>query len=503
MKKKRAQFVNVIRTLSIISLVTLAASIMLFQIAIRYREFNQRTEQMRANYIAQQRAMIKREVERVVETIQYHRSLSEQQTEKIVQQQVYAAYDIAQNIYQQNQTTHTDTEIQQMIVDALRPIRFNQGNGYYFIMRLDGTQLLLADKPEMEGLNLLEIQDANGNYVVKDMIGIAKQTGEGFHDYYWTKPDTEGNDHKKVSFIKQFEPYDWFIGTSLYVDDVEEQLKTDLLPFISDIQFGTDGYIFVGQWDGLSLAGPGTGQNVIDIEDADGMKVVRALINTAAAGGGYVDYRMPSVSNKENELKTSYTQGIDEWQWYVGAGVYIDDVEADIAELQAALTQKLRTEIQTTILITGVMILLLLLLFHLISRRLLNDLDLFVTFFNQAAHEDKEIDRKLVKFEELYLMAGDANTMLRDKIAAQRNLLEEKEQLNVTLRSIGDGVITTDTDGKVVLMNRAAEALTGWQEAEAVDRYLAEIFVIVNEYSRQSIENPVKKGERYILGTPS
>jgi PAS domain S-box-containing protein len=72
-------------------------------------------------------------------------------------------------------------------------------------------------------------------------------------------------------------------------------------------------------------------------------------------------------------------------------------------------------------------------------------------------------------------------------------LAQEKERLAVTLRSIGDGVITTDTTGRIVLLNKAAEALTGWKTEEATGRPLSEVFVIVNAHSRQPCEDPVAK----------
>jgi PAS domain S-box-containing protein len=76
---------------------------------------------------------------------------------------------------------------------------------------------------------------------------------------------------------------------------------------------------------------------------------------------------------------------------------------------------------------------------------------------------------------------------------AEEALAAEKERLAVTLRSIGDGVITTDTEGKIVLINKVAEDLTGWTQAEAFGRPVDEVFHIINEKSRAVLANPVEK----------
>ncbi len=76
---------------------------------------------------------------------------------------------------------------------------------------------------------------------------------------------------------------------------------------------------------------------------------------------------------------------------------------------------------------------------------------------------------------------------------AEKNLAAEKERLAVTLRSIGDGVITTDVNGKIVMLNKVAEKLTGWTQTEAGGRPFAEIFHIINEQTRKECENPVIK----------
>jgi PAS domain S-box-containing protein len=72
-------------------------------------------------------------------------------------------------------------------------------------------------------------------------------------------------------------------------------------------------------------------------------------------------------------------------------------------------------------------------------------------------------------------------------------IADEKERLAVTLRSIGDGVITTDTHGNITNMNNVAEELTGWKLHEAQGMPLSTVFNIINETTRKACENPVTK----------
>lgn len=77
--------------------------------------------------------------------------------------------------------------------------------------------------------------------------------------------------------------------------------------------------------------------------------------------------------------------------------------------------------------------------------------------------------------------------------AAERRLQESERRFATTLTSIGDGVVATDAVGRVTFLNPVAEQLTGWKLDEAVGRPLTEIFRIINEETRQIVENPVEK----------
>jgi len=75
----------------------------------------------------------------------------------------------------------------------------------------------------------------------------------------------------------------------------------------------------------------------------------------------------------------------------------------------------------------------------------------------------------------------------------QQRLEVQRERLAVTLRSIGDAVITTDTEGRVSFMNPVAEQTTGWPIADAQGQLLETVFHIVNEETRALVDNPVRK----------
>jgi PAS domain S-box-containing protein len=76
---------------------------------------------------------------------------------------------------------------------------------------------------------------------------------------------------------------------------------------------------------------------------------------------------------------------------------------------------------------------------------------------------------------------------------SREEVFKERERIAVTLSSIGDGVITTDTDARILFLNPVAEAITGFHAAEAIGRPLADVFHIVNETTRKPCESPVEK----------
>jgi len=94
---------------------------------------------------------------------------------------------------------------------------------------------------------------------------------------------------------------------------------------------------------------------------------------------------------------------------------------------------------------------------------------------------------------------GGFVTDLTDRVRAEQAVADERERLAVTLRSIGDGVIATDTEGRIVLLNQVAETLTGWSQAAAAGQPLSEVFRLLERPGGAPIPDPLE----HVRGRPA
>jgi signal transduction histidine kinase len=236
--------------------------------------FKKESEQMQRQFKSAQEGELKQRVENMLSLITDLQTELEESVRRNVQQRTHEAWSVADNLCRINKERKSPSELAELVREALRPIRYNNGRGYYFATSLDGVEQLFADRPELEGKNLLDMRDANGKMVIQDMIRIAREHQEGFYEYVWTKPGVTEESHRKISYIKYHPTLDWFIGTGEYIDDAEVDLKAEVIRRIEYERFDNGGYTFSGTLDGVSLAGPAKGRNMLEVFDNNGVKIV-------------------------------------------------------------------------------------------------------------------------------------------------------------------------------------------------------------------------------------
>jgi two-component system cell cycle sensor histidine kinase/response regulator CckA len=456
-KLSRAVLVN-------ITLVAAAAILVLgaYQIFDEYRNVTTDIEKMRAEYLADCKALLREQVSSAVDYIHYMRLQTETRLRDSIRSRVDDAIAIADHLLEHYGSIHNKVKLQELVREALRPIRFNQGRGYYFAFDLNGVEQLFADRPELEGQNMLELRGGQGEFVVRDMIELARKSGSGFYQYNWTKPGDEGNKHPKIAYVKLCKPLNWIIGTGEYRADVEEDIKKEIIARVEEIRYEGDNYVFISDWDGYALTEPGKGKNNLNVKDFNGLEIVKKLIALAKTGGGYLTYVMPKFEGLRNTTKLSYVTGIPEWRWYVGSGVYVDEIEAEIAIRRQTFRRMALVRIGVIISILVLMIGLAYLMARRFANRTRADYDRFENFFSSAASSESELDPAEIHFAELAALAESANRMVeaRSKGEYAQRTLERFFQISVDLLCIAD------LEGRFIRVNPAFEQTLGYTAAE-------------------------------------
>lgn len=96
-------------------------------------------------------------------------------------------------------------------------------DGYFFVYSLDGTNIVHPKLDYLVGNNWWDLQDPNGDYVIRNLIREARNGG-GFHRYSWHKPST-GQVEEKLAYAILLDKWGWMLGTGLYTDDIASEIR--------------------------------------------------------------------------------------------------------------------------------------------------------------------------------------------------------------------------------------------------------------------------------------
>lgn len=118
-------------------------------------------------------------------------------------------------------TGRDDDAIKQQAMRQLASLDYGS-DGYFFLYNDQGVNLMHPRQPELVGLNLSAMTDANGLHPVRLMMDKAKQGG-GFVEYSWHKPSA-GGPAPKIVYVTPMPRWHWWIGTGIYTDDLERVL---------------------------------------------------------------------------------------------------------------------------------------------------------------------------------------------------------------------------------------------------------------------------------------
>ncbi|MFH1154788.1 MAG: cache domain-containing protein [Pseudomonadota bacterium] len=487
--------------LTIIAMTMTVGSLWIYE---KYNQKQAQLESIRENFTNTQKSIIHREVERTVDFIRYKRNNTENRIKENLRSNIATAYTLASHIYSTNLDMEPQTAITEEIVETLRQIRWDNGKGYFFIVSLDGTSLMNADRPGIEGKNLMNEQDTQGKHILRDMIDIIRKQNSGFYSYTWTKPGSTGEGHKKIAFVKYFAPLNFLIGTGYYIDDMETEIKEEVLARISNLQFPKNQYIFVIRYDGLIINHPMEqyrNRYLFNNPDDKEYSEIRELINVVKQdGGGYMTYIWEKPETGVRTPKLTYGASINDWEWVICHGIYLDDLQKIITGERKKFTAELRHEF---LLLSAAFILCLvcsLIAGIFVTQRLQKGVSVFIDFFKKATVTDIKINRSALTFHEFEILGDLANQMVEDRIQKEKALrksVSDIQQLQSLLQNITDSMpsllIAVDRDMNVLQWNREAERTTGILFNQAEHRKFQEILPLTTR-EHQLIQRTLTTG---------
>ena len=227
----------------------------------------------------------------------------------------------------------------------------------------------------------------------------------------------------------------------------DEKIQEAILDKFNDLRFFNDksGYIFVYAYDGTNVLMPTNkalqGQNFMGLKDSNGVFLIKELIEAAKKGGGLVKYHFPKTKDGKPFPKFSYSLSFEPYNWMMGTGIYVDNVEEEVAHLQKNIDENTASQIQSFLVISVVLLLLSLgATFVIISKTISKPLNDLIARADNLSSGDGDLTRKLevIGNDEIAVASSSINRFIekvRILISEAKNLSNENSSISHELSS--------------------------------------------------------------------
>ena len=482
---------------SLVVVTSLTVFIGIFWAINEYQVYQESIENIRSNYKHQYEVRVNEELDKVVELINYRRLQNDLRVERDIRERVQSAYTLASHNYRLYKDEKNLDEIRSMVIELLRPVRWNNGRGYYFAGRVKkGIIDLFGDEPFFEGKNRAEFKKITGQDLIGDITAIVRDKEAGLYRYNLIKPAFPGKSFPEIVFVKYFQPLDWFIGAGIYSDDLEKSLQREVLTRIQNIRFGADGEVFCFRFDGTILSNQDErliGRSVKSLVGGNGIRYGEDFLKTGSTDNkeGYIHYSVPRTDTDGLHQKLGFVQAYQDWGWILGTSMYMDGMELAIQAETETYRRISFKNVFTFLVLFGVAVVFLLLSTFFYSLKIKQGISLFTSFFRQAADANVKISNEDLVFREFEDLGKLANRMVEDRVENEILLHRDELRLDTLLRlgmmekySLQEKYdfilrrivqITRSEEGYLVLVNDAQTHITlcsfiASDEEEAISR---------------------------------
>ncbi|MDD2236853.1 MAG: cache domain-containing protein [Kiritimatiellae bacterium] len=276
----------------------------------------------------------------------------------------------------------TKEQAQQQVMDILRILRYDNGTGYVWINDMGKPYPKMIMHPTAPTLDGKVLDNPKFNCALgrnenlfAAFVDVCEKSGEGYVDYKWPKPTKDGltAEQPKLSCVRLIPEWGWVIGSGVYVDDAKAQAVAQAVETIRNMRYDNgEGYFWINDMGNpyptmvMHPTVPALENKVLDDQKFNcalgrDANLFSSFVEVCAKdGSGFVDYRWPKPTKDgltENMPKDSYVRLFKPLDWVIGTGVYVDNIDAEVARQREAAEEQVASLNRSLLLLALVLIL--------------------------------------------------------------------------------------------------------------------------------------------------
>lgn len=395
--------------------------------------FNRISQQRSREYVDNQKSYIQDIVNNELEYIRVQNEIFKQKINAKVRQNVNQAILTAESIYQRYAGKKSEEEIKALIVATISSLKFEMEYEEVFISSLNGTGIYYPRKPEFTGKDMRQFKDVNGTAVVTEEIGLLKTNNEGFLEYNVNSLNTtDYSSHKKTTYVKKFGHFNWYFGSKQYVDDYFPEFRAEIAQKISSVRFKYGGYVFMNHLDGTPIVMDGSvykgNLNLLSETGSARHRVFMQELEVAKSNpeGAFFYYKWSKMNDTIPLEKCSYVKLFKDYNWLIGAGFYLDEINQSIDNQQKMLLKDQRSSILSVLFILFFLLIFEGIVIYRFNKRYKSDFDRFFNFFYSSQTSFKQLNISEFYFDEFKSAALAANKMIVLREEIETKLIQEQ-----------------------------------------------------------------------------
>ncbi len=493
-----------------VSIIVTSVVITMLTIMSIYKISEESIERYRDKVFETRKSEIKTSIEIAHKTLKsFYDRTSKDKVEEEVRKQLSTQTDSLINsitaFYEKNKVHMKEDELKSQIMNLVKGAKYGE-SGYFWINDLKPTMIMHPFKPELDGKDLSDYKDPEGKFLFNEMVKVAKESGSGFVNYMWAKPNFDAP-QPKVSYVILFKPFNWVIGTGEYISNVTEAIQKEAMKTISLMRFGKNGddYFWINDLKPTMIMHPTKpeldGKDLSQNKDPNGKFLFNEFVKVAKeSGSGFVDYMWPKPKKDAPQPKISYVSLFSEWDWIIGTGVYIDDIDDEIANIRELTKENINSTITLFIITIFIIIIsMTLIIFFIVQRGISTPLENLqkglITFFNYLNKKSDKIEQvDIYSNDEIGQMAKIINesvTNIKNGIEKDNKVIQDS---TIVAQKVQNGIlnhrIQADSDNPALKELKNVINLM----LENLELNTKNILEVILKYSKEDYTASIKSG---------